>query len=139
MDHILKRQGCTVIHVVSSVTFALNAIEAGVDGIVAEGFEAGGHNGREETTTMTLLPLVRKSISVPLIAAGGIATGEAMLAAFALGAEAVQVGSRFVTSLEASCHEAFKKKVIDSGEEVQSLRSKNLLLFACLRTRFMNK
>ena len=110
-----------------------------MDGIVAGGFEAGGHNGEKKLPRMTLLPLVRKSISVPLIAAGGIATGEAMLAAFALGAEAVQVGSRFVASLEASCHEAFKKKVIDSEREVQSLRSKNLLLFACLRTRFMNK
>ena len=132
----LKDRGCTVIHVVSSVTFALNAIEAGVDGVVAEGFEAGGHNGREETTTMTLLPMVRKSISVPLIAAGGIATGEAMLAAFALGAEAVQVGSRFVASLEASCHEAFKKKVIDSGEGSTELTLKELTPVRLLKNSF---
>ncbi|HCQ24144.1 MAG TPA: nitronate monooxygenase [Flavobacteriaceae bacterium] len=132
----LKDRGCTVIHVVSSVSFALKAIEAGVDGVVAEGFEAGGHNGREETTTMTLLPLVRKSISAPLIAAGGIATGEAMLAAFALGAEAVQVGSRFVASLEASCHEAFKKKVIDSGEGSTELTLKELTPVRLLKNSF---
>ena len=132
----LKDRGCTVIHVVSSVTFALKAIEAGVDGVVAEGFEAGGHNGREETTTMTLLPMVRKSISVPLIAAGGIATGEAMLAAFALGAEAVQVGSRFVASLEASCHQAFKKKVIDSGEGSTELTLKELTPVRLLKNSF---
>ena len=106
----LKEHGITVVHVVSSVKFALKAQEAGVDAVVAEGFEAGGHNGRDETTTLTLIPAVREKISIPLIAAGGIATGRAMLAAMVLGADGVQVGSRFVASEEASSHHAFKQK-----------------------------
>ena len=108
----LKEKGCTVIHVVSSVKFALKAQDCGVDALVAEGFEAGGHNGREETTTLTLIPLVKKAIKIPLIAAGGIGSGEAMLAAMALGADAVQVGSRFVATPEASSHDRFKQEVI---------------------------
>src|SRR4029077_3243846 len=99
-----KQKGITVVHVVGSVKFALKAQEAGVDAIVAEGFEAGGHNGREETTTMCLIPMVKQVVSIPLIAAGGIASGRAMLAAMTLGADAVQIGTRFVASDEASVH-----------------------------------
>lgn len=112
----LKDVGITVVHVVSSSKFALKAADAGVDAIVAEGFEAGGHNGREETTTLTLLPQVRQAVDLPLIAAGGIATGEAMVAAFALGAEAVQVGTRFALTEESSASEAFKQHCIGLGE-----------------------
>src|SRR6056300_1656585 len=112
----LKAHGCIVVHVVSSVKFALKAQACGVDAIVAEGFEAGGHNGREETTTLTLIPLVKKAIDIPLIAAGGIGSGAAMLAAMALGADAVQVGSRFVASEESSAHDTFKKVVVDAKE-----------------------
>ena len=132
----LKKKGCIVVHVVSSVRFAKKAVAAGVDAIVAEGFEAGGHNGREETTTLTLLPSVRKSIDIPLIAAGGIATGEAMLAAFALGAEAVQVGSRFVASLEASCHAAFKNEVLQAQEGSTELTLKELTPVRLLKNSF---
>src|SRR5690606_742169 len=107
----LKEHGITVVHVVSSVKFALKAQEAGVDAIVAEGFEAGGHNGREETTTFTLIPMVKEQLDIPLIAAGGIATGQRMLAAMILGADGVQVGSRFVASEESSAHLAFKQEV----------------------------
>lgn len=112
----LKAHGIIVVHVVSSLKFALKAQSAGVDAIVAEGFEAGGHNGRDETTTMCLIPMVAKQISVPLIAAGGIGSGEAMLAAMNLGADAVQVGSRFVASIEASAHINFKNAVIKAQE-----------------------
>ncbi|MBO6631920.1 MAG: nitronate monooxygenase, partial [Psychroserpens sp.] len=112
----LKERGITVVHVVSSVKFALKAQEAGVDAVVAEGFEAGGHNGREETTTLTLIPMVKEQLDVPLIAAGGIATGEIMLSVMILGADAVQVGSRFVASEESSAHEAFKRVVVDAKE-----------------------
>ena len=108
----LKNNNIKVVHVVSSVKFASKSQDAGVDAIVAEGFEAGGHNGREETTTFTLIPMVKAAITLPLIAAGGIATGGAMLAAAALGADGVQVGSRFVASDEASCHPSFKDEVI---------------------------
>ena len=108
---ILKENDIKVVQVVSSVNFALKSQDAGVDAIVAEGFEAGGHNGREETTTMTLIPMVKAEIDLPLIAAGGIATGGAMLAAIALGADGVQVGSRFVASNEASSHPSFKQEV----------------------------
>ena len=104
----LKKEGITVVHVVSNLKFALKCQDAGVDAIVAEGFEAGGHNGREETTTLVLIPHIKKHISIPLIAAGGISSGAAMAACFALGADAVQIGSRFVTSLESSAHENFK-------------------------------
>jgi enoyl-[acyl-carrier protein] reductase II len=120
----LKEEGITVVHVVSSVKFAKKAEDAGVDAVVAEGFEAGGHNGREETTTMVLVPLVRDAVSIPLIAAGGIADGRAMLAAEALGAHGVQVGSRFAASLESSAHEEFKKRIrtLNEGETILTLK-----------------
>src|SRR6056300_1106830 len=112
----LKAHGCIVVHVVSSVKFALKAQSCGVDAIVCEGFEAGGHNGREETTTLTLIPMVKEMIEIPLIAAGGIATGSSMLACMVLGADGVQIGSRFVASEESSAHLAFKKMVVDAKE-----------------------
>lgn len=112
----LKEKGITVVHVVSSSKFALKAQEAGVDAIVAEGFEAGGHNGREETTTMTLIPMVRKQITVPLLAAGGIASGRGMLAAMVLGADGVQMGTRFAASVESSAHDNFKNLLLEVGE-----------------------
>ena len=112
----LKQNGVTVVHVVSSSVFALKAQDAGVDAIVAEGFEAGGHNGREETTTLTLIPMVKEKISIPLIAAGGIATGHGMLAAMVLGADGVQVGSRFAASLESSAHDNFKESIVKVKE-----------------------
>src|SRR6476620_2188794 len=112
----LKDAGITVVHVVSNVKFALKCEEAGVDAIVAEGFEAGGHNGREETTTLVLIPQVRKAVTIPLIAAGGIGSGEAIAAAFALGADGVQVGSRFAATHESSCHINFKNAVVAAKE-----------------------
>ena len=112
----LKKHGITVVHVVSSIKFALKAQAAGVDAVVAEGFEAGGHNGREESTTFTLIPMVKEQLHIPLIAAGGIATGRGMLAALVLGADGVQVGSRFAASLESSAHIDFKKKVVAVSE-----------------------
>lgn len=120
----LKEKGIIVVHVVSSSKFALKCVEAGVDAIVAEGFEAGGHNGREETTTFTLIPQVRKAIDLPLIAAGGIATGEGMVAAFALGAEGVQVGTRFALTKESSASDEFKEKCISlaEGDTILSLK-----------------
>ena len=122
---LLKSNGIKVVHVVSSAKFALKAQEAGCDAVVAEGFEAGGHNGREETTTMVLIPCVSKAVDIPVIAAGGIATGRQMLAALVLGASAVQIGSRFVASVEASCHNNFKNAVIDAieGETMLSLKA----------------
>ncbi len=132
----LKAAGCTVVHVVSSVKFAKKAQDAGVDAIVAEGFEAGGHNGRDETTTLTLIPSVREQVSVPLIAAGGIATGEAMLAAMVLGADGVQVGSRFVASEEASSHPEFKRMVVDAGEGDTHLTLKELAPVRLLKNKF---
>ncbi|HET8885396.1 MAG TPA: nitronate monooxygenase, partial [Salinimicrobium sp.] len=122
----LKNHGITVVHVVSSVKFALKAQEAGVDAVVAEGFEAGGHNGRDETTTFTLIPMVKEQLSIPLIAAGGIATGRGMLAAMVLGADGVQVGSRFVASNEASSHQKFKEYVVNSKEGDTVLTLKEL-------------
>jgi enoyl-[acyl-carrier protein] reductase II len=113
---ILKQNGITVVHVVSSSKFALKAQDAGVDAVVAEGFEAGGHNGWEETTTFTLIPMVKKQLNIPLIAAGGIATGWGMLAAMVLGADGVQVGSRFAASIESSAHENFKNAIINCKE-----------------------
>src|SRR6187200_225831 len=113
---VLKEKGITVVHVISSSKFAKKAEEAGCDAVVAEGFEAGGHNGREETTTMVLIPLVSASVTIPVIAAGGIGSGKAMMAAFALGAEGVQIGTRFAASTEASGHENFKKKIIEAEE-----------------------
>ena len=132
----LKEQGITVVHVVSSVKFALKAQEAGVDAIVAEGFEAGGHNGREETTTFTLIPMVKQELDIPIIAAGGIATGRGMLAAMILGADAVQVGSRFVASNESSAHHAFKQMVVDSKEGDTQLTLKELAPVRMLKNKF---
>jgi len=135
----LKSHGCIVVHVVSSVKFALKAQACGVDAVVAEGFEAGGHNGREETTTMVLLPLVKKVISIPLIAAGGIASGEAMLAAMALGADGVQVGSRFVATPEASSHPNFKSEVIKASQGSTELTLKELTPVRMLKNPFYEK
>lgn len=134
----LKEHGIKVVHVVSSVKFALKAEESGVDAIVAEGFEAGGHNGREETTTFTLIPMVREKISVPLIAAGGIATGRGMLAAMVLGADGVQIGSRFVASEESSAHRAFKEAVINSSDGDTYLTLKELAPVRLLRNKFFD-
>ncbi|HLT50658.1 MAG TPA: nitronate monooxygenase [Arenibacter sp.] len=132
----LKERGITVVHVVSSVKFAQKAEDAGVDAIIAEGFEAGGHNGRDETTTMALIPAVREKITVPLIAAGGIATGRAMLAAMVLGADGVQVGTRFVASPEASSHPLFKQKILESGEGDTHLTLKELAPVRLLKNKF---
>ena len=133
---ILKKAGITVVHVVSSVKFALKAQEAGVDAVVAEGFEAGGHNGREETTTFTLIPMVKEKIEIPLIAAGGIATGRGMLAAMVLGADGVQVGSRFVASEESSAHPDFKKVVVDAKEGDTELTLKELAPVRLIKNKF---
>jgi len=132
----LKDQGITVVHVVSSLKFALKAEQAGVDAIVAEGFEAGGHNGRDETTTFVLLPLIRNAIKIPLIAAGGIATGRSMLAAEILGADGVQVGSRFAVSVESSAHDNYKNKVISSSEGDTALTLKQLTPVRLLKNKF---
>lgn len=136
---ILKQHGIKVVHVVSNVKFALKSQEAGVDAIVAEGFEAGGHNGREETTTLCLIPEVVKAVNIPVIAAGGIGSGRAMLACFALGAEGVQVGSRFVASLESSAHEAFKQTVIHSHEGDTSLTLKEITPVRLIKNKFFNE
>jgi len=133
---LLKENGITVVHVVSSVKFALKAQEAGVDSIVAEGFEAGGHNGRDESTTFTLIPMVKEKINIPLIAAGGIATGRGMLAALVLGADGVQIGSRFVASNEASSHQNFKEKVVDAQEGGTYLTLKELAPVRLLKNKF---
>lgn len=132
----LKDKGITVAHVVSSLKFALKAQEAGVDAIVAEGFEAGGHNGRDETTTLTLIPIIKKEINIPLIAAGGIATGSAMYAVIALGADGVQVGSRFIASNEASSHIDFKKMVVEAKEGDTQLTLKELAPVRLLKNKF---
>ena len=132
----LKEKGITVVHVVSSLKFALKAQESGVDAIVAEGFEAGGHNGRDETTTMVLIPAVREKITIPLIAAGGIATGKAMLAAMVLGADGVQVGSRFVASEEASNHINFKEAVVMAKEGDTQLTLKELAPVRLIKNKF---
>ena len=134
----LKERGVKVVHVVSSVKFALKAQEAGVDAIVAEGFEAGGHNGREETTTFTLIPMVKEQIKIPLIAAGGIASGRGMLAAMVLGADGVQIGSRFVASEESSAHQAFKQAVIDAKEGDTQLTLKELAPVRLIKNKFFN-
>jgi enoyl-[acyl-carrier protein] reductase II len=135
----LKQHGIKVVHVVSAVKFALKCVEAGVDAVVAEGFEAGGHNGREETTTMVLIPQVRDSITIPLIAAGGIANGRQMAAAFALGAEAVQVGSRFVASVESSAHPAFKEAVLKAKEGDTQLTLKQLTPVRLIKNKFFHE
>ncbi|REE24405.1 NAD(P)H-dependent flavin oxidoreductase [Winogradskyella pacifica] len=134
----LQDKGITVVHVVSSVKFALKAQEAGVDAIVAEGFEAGGHNGRDETTTLTLIPMVKEQLEIPLIAAGGIATGKAMLACMILGADGVQVGSRFVASEESSAHQAFKQVVVDAKEGDTQLTLKELAPVRLVKNKFYN-
>ncbi|MCX8142641.1 MAG: nitronate monooxygenase [Bacteroidia bacterium] len=133
---LLKQHGITVVHVVPGTKYALKAQEAGVDAVVAEGFEAGGHNGREETTTLTLLPAVRKAVHIPLIAAGGIGTGSAMAAAFALGAEGVQIGSRFVASVESSAHPNFKQAVINAKEGDTVLTLKKLTPVRLIKNKF---
>jgi enoyl-[acyl-carrier protein] reductase II len=132
----LKEKGITVVHVVSSSKFALKAQEDGVDAVVAEGFEAGGHNGREETTTLTLIPMVKENISIPLIAAGGIATGRGMLATMILGADGVQMGSRFVASTESSAHDNFKKTVIETEEGGTLLTLKELAPVRLIKNKF---
>ncbi len=134
----LQDKGITVVHVVSSLKFALKAQAAGVDAIVAEGFEAGGHNGRDETTTLTLIPMVAEQLEVPLIAAGGIATGKAMLACLTLGADAVQIGSRFVASTESSAHDAFKQVVVDAKEGDTQLTLKELAPVRLIKNKFYN-
>jgi enoyl-[acyl-carrier protein] reductase II len=135
----LKDHGITVVHVVSSVKFALKSQEAGVDAIVAEGFEAGGHNGREETTTFTLIPMVREKIKIPLIAAGGIATGKGMLAAMVLGAEGVQIGSRFVASEESSAHKNFKNEVVKTEDGGTHLTLKELTPVRLIKNSFYKR
>ena len=135
----LKNENRKVVHVVSSVKFALKAQESGVDALVAEGFEAGGHNGREETTTMTLIPIVKKAIKIPLIAAGGIASGKSMFAAMALGADGVQVGSRFVASNEASSHLNFKNEVIRSEQGSTILTLKEITPVRMIKNPFYYK
>ncbi|MFN8776032.1 MAG: NAD(P)H-dependent flavin oxidoreductase [Flavobacteriales bacterium] len=135
----LKDAGIRVVHVVSSSTFARKAEEAGCDAVVAEGFEAGGHNGREETTTMCLIPLVSRAVGIPVIAAGGIGSGRAMLAAMVLGAEGVQVGSRFVATEESSAHQAFKKQVIQAKEGDTLLTLKELTPVRLLRNPFFDE
>ena len=132
----LKDHGIVVVHVVSSSKFAVKAQEAGCDAVVAEGFEAGGHNGREETTTMVLIPAVRKAVDIPVIAAGGIATGRQMLAAMVLGAQGVQIGSRYVASEEASSHIKFKEAVINSAEGDTKLMLKQLAPVRLLKNNF---
>lgn len=136
---ILKNEGVKVVHVVSSVKFAVKCQDAGVDAVVAEGFEAGGHNGREETTTLCLIPAVRDAISIPLIAAGGIGDGRSMLAAFALGADAVQIGSRFVATPESSAHINFKNSVLQAGEGDTELSLKQLTPVRLLKNEFYQK
>jgi len=135
----LQDRGITVVHVVSSVKFALKAQEAGVDAVVAEGFEAGGHNGRDETTTLTLIPMVKEKITIPLIAAGGIATGKAMLATMVLGADGVQIGSRFVASTESSAHANFKQVVVDAKEGDTQLTLKELAPVRLVKNAFFNE
>lgn len=132
----LKEKGIIVVHVVSSSIFALKAQKAGVDAVVAEGFEAGGHNGREETTTFTLIPMVKEKIKIPLIAAGGIATGRGMLAAMILGADGVQVGSRFAASVESSAHENFKNKILETKEGETQVTLKELAPVRLIKNKF---
>lgn len=134
----LKEKGITVVHVVSSSVFALKAQEADVDAIVAEGFEAGGHNGRDETTTLTLIPMVKEKIQIPILAAGGIATGRGMLAAMVLGADGVQVGSRFAASIESSAHNNFKQTIVNIKEGDTQLTLKELAPVRLVKNKFYN-
>lgn len=135
----LKEAGITVIHVIANTKFAKKCEEAGVDAIVAEGFEAGGHNGREETTTLCLIPLIKEAVSIPVIAAGGIGSGKAMLACFALGAEGVQIGSRFIMTTEASAHQNFKDLLLTLGEGSTELSLKQLVSVRLIKNGFYNQ
>lgn len=135
----LKEKGIKVVHVVASAKFAKKAEEAGVDAVVGEGFEAGGHNGREETTTLCLIPLIKEAVSVPVIAAGGIASGRAMMAMFVLEAEGVQIRTRFVASLESSAHENFKQRVVTTSEGGTKLSIKKLVPVRLIRNKFFEK
>lgn len=132
----LKEKGMTVVHVIANTKFALKAKQSGVDAIVAEGFEAGGHNGREETTTLCLIPMIKQVVNIPVIAAGGIGSGKAMLAAFALGADGVQVGSAFAVAEESSAHANFKEKIVSSAEGDTKLRLKKLVPVRLLKNEF---
>ncbi len=136
---ILKKEGITVTHVISSTKFALKSQEAGVDAVVAEGFEAGGHNGREETTTLCLIPNVKRQIDIPLIAAGGIGTGSQILAAFALGADGVQIGSRFAATQESSANQAFKEVIVSAKEGDTQLTLKELAPVRLIKNEFYNQ
>lgn len=136
---VLKQHGITVVHVVSSSTFAKKAEDAGCDAVVAEGFEAGGHNGREETTTMILIPAVKEAVKIPVLAAGGIATGRQMLAAMVLGAEGVQIGSRFVCSNEASNHIKFKEAIVNSKEGDTMLSMKKVVPVRMFKNKFFEE
>ncbi|OQA01870.1 MAG: Nitronate monooxygenase [Bacteroidetes bacterium ADurb.Bin408] len=136
---LLKQNGIKVVHVVANVRGALKCQETGVDAIVAEGFEAGGHNGKEETTTLVLIPMVKKAVTIPVIAAGGIATGRGMLAAFALGAEGVQIGSRFAASEESSAHIAFKQMIVNAKDGDTQLCLKKLVGVRLLKNKFYNE
>ncbi|CAL2101480.1 Enoyl-(acyl-carrier-protein) reductase [FMN] [Tenacibaculum sp. 190130A14a] len=136
--NFLKEKGITVVHVVSSVKFALKAEAAGVDAVVCEGFEAGGHNGREETTTFTLIPMVKEQVRIPVIAAGGIGSGRGMLAAMVLGADGVQIGSRFAATKESSAHENFKKTIVDVKDGGTHLTLKELAPVRLVKNKFYN-
>ena len=135
----LKKEGITVVHVVPSAKFAQKAAAAGVDAVVCEGFEAGGHNGKDETTTLVLTPMVRDAVDIPVIAAGGIGSGRAMLAAMALGADGVQVGSRFAASVESSAHEAFKQAIVDTPEGGTMLSLKPVVPVRLIRNAFQQR
>ena len=135
----LKEHGITVVHVIANVKFALKCEEAGVDAIVAEGFEAGGHNGKEETTTLCLIPMIKQAVKIPVIAAGGIATGRAMLACMALGAEGVQIGSRFAASLESSAHDNFKNRIVETKEGGTQLSLKKLVPVRLIKNEFFQQ
>ena len=135
----LQSHGIIVVHVISNLKFALKAIDAGVDALVCEGFEAGGHNGRDETTTFCLIPLIKKHVTIPLIAAGGVSSGKSMLAAMILGADAVQIGSRFVISEESSAHINFKNKIISAKEGDTILTLKELTPVRMLKNDFYDK
>lgn len=135
----LKENGITVVHVVSSVKFAIKAQGAGVDAIVCEGFEAGGHNGREETTTFTLIPMIKENVSIPVIAAGGIASGRGMLAAIVLGADGVQIGSRFAATVESSAHQNFKQTIVNVKDGDTQLTLKELAPVRLVKNHFYNQ
>ena len=135
----LREKGITVVHVVSSVKFALKAEAAGVDAVVCEGFEAGGHNGREETTTFTLIPMVKEQVKIPVIAAGGIGSGRGMLAAMVLGADGVQIGSRFAATIESSAHDNFKKTIVDVKDGGTQLTLKELAPVRLVKNKFFKE